>query len=184
MQQLLQSWVTRHAEIRPDARAVVDGQESLTYAQLEDFSSRLAAILRVAGCTRGDRVCLLMPKSATAIASILAIYKADCIYVPLDTSCPSSRLIKMITSAGAQTILAAGPVIPLLNELYGDRPVKQFPLAGSTHGQLSSRMISTSPSLWTTCPDIRRRVRTTGMALTILLISCSPPGRREYPRAL
>ncbi|PYV37014.1 MAG: hypothetical protein DMG09_15885 [Acidobacteria bacterium] len=108
--ELLQDWVTRHAEIRPDALAVAGAGEALTYARLEELSSRLVGALRVAGCKKGDRVCLLMPKSATAIACIVGIYKTDCVYVPLDTSCPSSRL----------TMSGSG---------------NQFPSAGSTQSQ-------------------------------------------------
>jgi amino acid adenylation domain-containing protein len=120
VRELLQDWVTLHAEIRPDALAVAGAGEALTYARLEGFSSRLARILRVTGCKKGDRVCLLMPKSATAIACIVGIYKADCIYVPLDTSCPSSRLAKMIASSGSTWILAGGPVTSLLDEIFED----------------------------------------------------------------
>ena len=125
MRELLQDWVTLHAETRPDTPAVVDGGEALTYARLEEFSNRLATGLRVAGCKRGDRVCLLMPKSATAIACIVGIYKADCIYVPLDTSCPSSRLAKMIASSDSRCILAGGPVMSLLDEIFEDERFRE-----------------------------------------------------------
>jgi len=64
--------------------AVVGNDERLTYARLEEQSNQLARLLRDAGCKKGDRVCLLMPKSPTAIVSLLGIYKADCLYVPLD----------------------------------------------------------------------------------------------------
>ena len=120
MPELLQDWVTRHAEIRPDALAVAGAGEALTYARLEELSSRLVGALRVAGCKKGDRVCLLMPKSATAIACIVGIYKTDCVYVPLDTSCPSSRLAKMIASSDSRWILAGGPVMSLLDEIFED----------------------------------------------------------------
>ena len=117
MPELLQDWVTLQAERRPEATAVVLRGEKLTYGELEAISSQLAGVLREQGCQRGDRVCLLMPKSPLAIACLLGIYKADCIYVPLDPASPASRLSKIITSCENRWILAAGPVTTQLQEL-------------------------------------------------------------------
>ena len=40
---------------------------------------------------RGDRVVLLLPKSPTAVISLLAVLKAGGIYVPLDPANPAAR---------------------------------------------------------------------------------------------
>ena len=109
MPELLQEWVTLQAE-RQSGVAVVGNNERLTYARLEERSNQLARLLKEAGCKTGDRVCLLMPKSPTAIVSLLGIYKADCLYVPLDPAGPAARLAKIIASCEAKWILAAGPV--------------------------------------------------------------------------
>src|SRR5216684_3254138 len=101
MRGLLQDWVTTQAERDPDATAVVLNTERLTYGQLDDLSNRLARILREGGCNKGDRVCLLMPKSPAAIVALLGIYKADCVYVPLDPSSPAPRLAKILESCEA-----------------------------------------------------------------------------------
>jgi amino acid adenylation domain-containing protein len=116
MKPLLQHWTTDQAERRPEATALLMKQERLTYGQLEESTNRLAKMLKAVGCQRGDRVCLLMPKSPGAIAAILGILKADCIYVPLDTSSPAPRLAQMIASCEPRCILAAGSVVPLLDE--------------------------------------------------------------------
>jgi len=91
MIKLLQDYVAARAGHRPEAVAVVSGAASLTYGGLEARSNQLARLLRDNGCFRGDRVCLLAPKSALSIVAILGIYKADCIYVPLDPSSPAPR---------------------------------------------------------------------------------------------
>ncbi len=117
MTKLLQEWVTIQADKRPDALAVVARQERLTYGQLEALSTRLAWLLKDRGCRRGDRIGLLMPKCPMALVGILAIYKADCILVPLDPSSPAPRLARILESCGSRLILAAGPVAPLLDDL-------------------------------------------------------------------
>lgn len=116
MPQLLYEWVTAQAQQRPEAVAVVHRSEQVTYGELEHRSNQLARVLREAGCQRGDRVCVLMPKSPPAIVAMLGIYKADCIYVPLDSSSPAARLAKIIGACDTKWILAAGPVSRLLDE--------------------------------------------------------------------
>jgi amino acid adenylation domain-containing protein len=118
MMSLLQNYVTERAERLPDAIAVVSQEETLSYGELEAESNELARLLRDAGCSRGDRICLLAPKSPAAIVAILAIYKSDCIYVPLDPASPAPRLSKIIAQCDPSWILAGGQVAPLLDELF------------------------------------------------------------------
>jgi amino acid adenylation domain-containing protein len=125
MTSLLQQWVTEQAQRRPDATAVVMTAASLTYGQLEASSNQLARTLRAAGCDRGDRVCLLLPKSPLAIVSLLGILKADCIYVPLDTASPVGRLAKIVRSAEPRVILAGSRVASLLDELVANERLQQ-----------------------------------------------------------
>ena len=121
MRETLAHLVIRQAERRPGAVAVVDCGHALTYADLEARSRRLAARLAAEGCAPGDRVCLLMPKSLQAIVGLLGIYRAACIYVPLDPSSPAPHLAKMIDSCAPRFILAAGPVGRTLDEILEDR---------------------------------------------------------------
>jgi non-ribosomal peptide synthetase component F len=71
----LQDWVAAQVQQRPDATALVLGAERMTYGRLEEISNQLARMLRKWGCGGGDRVCLLLPKSPTAIASIFGVLK-------------------------------------------------------------------------------------------------------------
>lgn len=113
----LEQWVSLQAGRRPDAPAVVLDGDALSYAQLDELSTRLARRLIRDGCRRGDRVALLMPKSPLAIASIVAIYKAGAVYVPLDPAGPADRLAKICASAAPRWILSAGGASALLAEL-------------------------------------------------------------------
>jgi amino acid adenylation domain-containing protein len=101
----LQDYVTAQAEARPDAIAVAGSGARWTYGRLEAQSNRIARRLADAGCRRGDRVCLLMPKSPMAIAAILGIYKADCLFVPLDPSSPAPRLERIVRSCECRAVV-------------------------------------------------------------------------------
>jgi len=120
MNRLLQSWVTQQAETRPDAVAVVSGNEKLTYGQLEQSSNQLARLLQQGGCKKGDRVCIVMPKSPAAIVSMIGILKAGCMHVPVDASSPAARIRQILDSCENRWILGAGTAAPLLDELLAD----------------------------------------------------------------
>jgi amino acid adenylation domain-containing protein len=120
MPRLLQDWVTEQALRRPEAPAIVSQGARLTYAEIDALSNQLARLLKDRGCRQGDRVLLLAPKSPMAIVALLGIYKADAIYVPLDPSSPPLRLKKILESCDSQWLLAAGPVMPVLEELLRD----------------------------------------------------------------
>jgi amino acid adenylation domain-containing protein len=124
MNRLLQSWVTQQAETRPDDSAIVMGSEALTYGQLEISSNRLAHMLQEGGCQKGDRVCILMPKSPAAIVSMIGILKAGCMHVPIDVATPAARIRHIFDSCENRWILAAGRVSPLLDELLDDEQLR------------------------------------------------------------
>jgi amino acid adenylation domain-containing protein len=124
MDRLLQSWVTQQAEVRPNDVAIVSGSDRLTYSQLEVASNQLAHLLQDAGCQNGDRVCILMPKSAEAIVSMIGILKAGCLHVPIDVATPAARIRHIFDSCENRVIVAGGRVAPLLDELMSDETLR------------------------------------------------------------
>src|SRR5215813_14496565 len=117
MIRLLHHWTTLSAERAPESIAVVMEGQAIAYGELERRSNRLARGLKDAGCERGDRVCLLSPKSLDAIVALLAIIKADCTFVPLDPQCPAARHRKIIESCASRCLLAGGNAAALLDEI-------------------------------------------------------------------
>jgi amino acid adenylation domain-containing protein len=138
MNRLLQDWVTQQAETRPDATAIVMGADALTYAQLETSSNRLAHLLQNAGCKKGDRVCILMPKSPAAIVSMIGILKAGGMHVPIDSATPAARIRHIFDSCENRWVLAAGQVSPLLDELLADQPLRARTSVGWLDSQPSA----------------------------------------------
>ncbi|MGA8150819.1 MAG: amino acid adenylation domain-containing protein [Terriglobales bacterium] len=118
MTRLLQDWISASAQRRPDAVSVVMEGRSLTYAQLEESTNRLARLLKAAGCQKGDRVCFAVPKSPAAIIAIGGILKADCIHVPIDTSSPAARVARILRSSEPRYILGVGSTANLLEDVF------------------------------------------------------------------
>ncbi|MCI3928122.1 non-ribosomal peptide synthetase [Streptomyces sp. AN091965] len=88
-----------HVDRTPDAVAVVDGDQVLTYRQLDDRADRLAGRLAHRGIRRGDRVAVMMDRSPDLLVATLAIWKAGAVYVPVDAAYPSRRVAFMVADA-------------------------------------------------------------------------------------
>src|SRR5207302_6052242 len=130
MSALVQHGVTAQAQAHPDAVALVFKDTRLTYGALEEASNRLAHLLKDAGCRRGDRVGLLMPKMPTAIVAMLGALKADAIYVPLDPASPAARQARVLQVSDCRCILAAGPVSQNLRDALAAATLAQPPIIG------------------------------------------------------
>ena len=117
MSRLLQEEVAGQAERRPDARALVMGDEGVSYGELEQGSNRLARALRQLGCRPRDRVCLFVPKAPAAVEAMLGVLKADCAYVPIDLQSPVARLAKIVSAVEPSAVVATGRTASVLDEL-------------------------------------------------------------------
>ncbi|HEX6910893.1 MAG TPA: amino acid adenylation domain-containing protein, partial [Longimicrobium sp.] len=96
------------ARATPDAAAVVFGDETLTYAELDARANRLAHHLRSLGVGAETRVGLCLERGMEMMVALLAILKAGGAYVPLDLSYPTERLEWMLADAGVAVLLTDG----------------------------------------------------------------------------
>ena len=94
----------------PHNIAVVDGERTIIYAQLDADANAVAAQLVAQGVGEGSIVGLSLDRSIEEITGILACWKAGAAYVPLDPSYPAERLQYMIEDSGAKVILTTAAV--------------------------------------------------------------------------
>ena len=132
---LIQDYATRSAERRPDALAVKLGDESLTYADLEERSDRLAAMLAQQGCQAGDRVALVTPKSPRAAVAMLAALKLRCPYVPVDVDSPAPRVALIMRAAEPRVLLATPDAGPLVQGVIEEGALAPDTVIGSLTGE-------------------------------------------------
>lgn len=85
---------------RPDAPALTSGAATLTYAELDSRAEALADGLHAHGVRPGDLVGLCLPRSTDLVAAMLAVLKADAVYVPLDPEHPADRRERTARDAG------------------------------------------------------------------------------------
>lgn len=100
----------------PDKAAVVTDDVTLTYAQVDNITTRMSRRLSEKGVEKGDTVGVMIPRSRWMALIPIAAMKAQTAYMPLDPTFPEERLSFMIEDAGVKTIITvdglAGKVIP------------------------------------------------------------------------
>ena len=105
--------VTRH----PHRLAVVNGDSSLTYDNLNRQANRVAQAILAQRGEGQEPVALLFDHSALGIAAILGVLKAGKMFVPIDPSFPSTRIAYMLGDSQAGLIVTNEQNFSLADEL-------------------------------------------------------------------
>ncbi|HUQ81182.1 MAG TPA: condensation domain-containing protein, partial [Gemmatimonadaceae bacterium] len=96
-----------HATMRanPDAVAVRDGWEVVTYAKLEAAARELARRLRDEGVQAESVVGIALDRSAHMVAAMLGVLEAGGAFMPLDPAYPDPRLAFLVRDSGARLVI-------------------------------------------------------------------------------
>lgn len=108
-----------------DRIAVAGTDLSLTYEELENRSSALAARIVQEGIQPGEPVGVVCERSPQLVVALLAILKAGGAYLPFDASYPSERLQFMAHDAGVKFVLGEANALKL--EGVTSLPFSDFP---------------------------------------------------------
>ncbi|MEV6559581.1 amino acid adenylation domain-containing protein [Nocardia sp. NPDC051756] len=98
---------------QPGAAALIDGDGTLTYAELADLVDEFADCVRGNGVRVGDLVGIQLPRGRAAVVAILGTLRAGAAYVPLDPAYPAARLDAMIEDARPGALVTADGVVAL-----------------------------------------------------------------------
>ncbi|GGN03917.1 hypothetical protein GCM10011609_48820 [Lentzea pudingi] len=89
----------------PSAVAVEDGDQTLTYGELDLRANRLARYLVSRGVRRDTLVGIALDRNLELVVAILAVLKAGAGYVPLDPRFPAARLAHMLAETRPPVLL-------------------------------------------------------------------------------
>jgi non-ribosomal peptide synthetase component F/aryl carrier-like protein len=97
-------------ERTPEATALVFGDISLTYAELNVQANRLAHQLIALGVGPDARVAMALSRGIDLVVALLATLKAGGAYVPLDPDYPAERLATMLDDCRPRVVLTHAAV--------------------------------------------------------------------------
>ncbi|MFF4139615.1 amino acid adenylation domain-containing protein [Streptomyces mirabilis] len=106
--------VERQAALTPDAEALVCGDISMTYTELNDRANRVADELARRGVGPETVVAIALPRTPNLVVALLAVLKAGGAYLPIDPAYPSGRLEYVLTQARPRLLLTDAATEPTL----------------------------------------------------------------------
>lgn len=96
----------RQVRATPNTTAIKYGDVSFTYDELNQRVNQVARSLQLEhDIYKGDLVGILLPKSDSAIVSILATLKLGAAYLPIDTAYPIERIKYIIENSGLNALI-------------------------------------------------------------------------------
>ena len=96
--------------------AVFCGKKKMTYFELDTYSNQLATILIEKKIKPGTLIAIAMERSIDIIASMLAVWKIGCCYLPIDISYPIPRIKLLLEKSNAGFVLTHLKSKPIFNE--------------------------------------------------------------------
>ncbi|MCD0244452.1 amino acid adenylation domain-containing protein, partial [Xanthomonas melonis] len=102
---LLHAAFERNARVQPEAVAVEDARQRVTYGSLNRRANQMAHYLIQLGVGPGTRVAICLERGPDMVAGVLAILKAGGAYVPLDPDYPLDRLVYMLEDSAPAVLL-------------------------------------------------------------------------------
>lgn len=108
------------AKQTPDRIAVVRGNKSLTYRELDEKSNQFAHFLKVKGVTPDTLVGICLDRSLEIVIAILSILKAGGAYVPVDPDYPENRIEFMLADSGCPFLITHSAVTSILPDIAAE----------------------------------------------------------------
>ncbi|MGK8556153.1 amino acid adenylation domain-containing protein [Nocardia gipuzkoensis] len=102
------------AQRYPERPAIVAGEYTTTYREIDAHANRLARILLESGAGPETVVALGLPRSAELLTGMWAAAKAGAAFLPVDPKHPVDRIDHMLTDSGATLGLTLAEYRPML----------------------------------------------------------------------
>ena len=106
--------ISQQAARTPQAPALVFGEQTLSYAELDARINQLANRLRSLGVQRGSLVGISLERSLELVIGLHAIVRAGGAYVPLDPEYPLERLAYLLEDSGVDLLLSHSALVDRL----------------------------------------------------------------------
>ena len=95
----------KHVSSNPDSPAIRYKDKTVTYAELDLMSDKVAGHLATLGFAPGERIGVCLNRNEALVATLLGIFKIRCAYVPLELTDPPSRVEQFVKAAGVKGII-------------------------------------------------------------------------------
>jgi long-chain acyl-CoA synthetase len=123
-EQPLHEHLRRHARATPGKTAIVWYGREIGYGELDRLSDACAAVLHRHGVRQGEPVALFMQNCPQYVIAHIAIQKLGAIVSPCSPLFKSHELAYQLADLGAQVMIAAGNLQPIVEAVRHETPVR------------------------------------------------------------
>ncbi|MFI7504828.1 SDR family NAD(P)-dependent oxidoreductase [Streptomyces sp. NPDC049687] len=121
---LLRDRAARH----PGKAVYSDHRRTVTWAEFERTTARLAGHLAALGLRRGDRALIHLGNGVEVPESYLAVLRASAVAVPVDPHCSEDELAHLLRDSGARAVLTDRPRLARLRAVLERDPSGPAPV--------------------------------------------------------
>lgn len=93
------------ARLTPDAPVIHDGTGAHSYRRIAQWASAVRHELQSKGVGHGQRVAVMLPKSAWQLIAVMGVIEAGAAYIPLDIRQPVARRQTILANAQASALI-------------------------------------------------------------------------------
>jgi acyl-CoA synthetase (AMP-forming)/AMP-acid ligase II len=122
----LNSMISRSAQWFSTATAVTDGRRTVSFADVDSRSNRLAQVLLGYSGELGARVAMLMPNCVEAVEVDFAIIKSGKVKVPINVRLSPDERAYLIGDSGAETLIFDSSAEDSVAEILDGLPDLRF----------------------------------------------------------
>ncbi|MBK8479895.1 MAG: acyl--CoA ligase [Proteobacteria bacterium] len=103
---MLHEYLERAARLAPEKTALICGERRLSWAAIDEQSTRLAQALHRVGVARGDRVLVYLDNSVESCLAVFGILKAGAVFSPVNPQTKRDKLAYLLNDSRATAIIA------------------------------------------------------------------------------
>lgn len=111
--------LARHAGYRPDAVAIIYGDEKFTYRELEETVRKWAHFFEEAGVRQGDRVAYLGMNSKSFIFAMFGAWWVGATFMPFNFRLSAPEVSQLLLQGTPHTVVVEGPFLTQAKHIYG-----------------------------------------------------------------
>lgn len=175
---LIHHLLHRSAERSPDKKALVDGDQRLSYRDVARYTHGIAIGLRRAGLVRGDRIGVCLEPSAAQVLSIFAISESGGVCVPINARLFPEQVGHIAKDCGIKGLITTPKRLASLAAILEQIPSLEFiTLTGEGHIEDIALPVLRLEDLYHLSGSLEWRDQPISMDLATILYTSGSTGR-------
>ncbi len=132
---LLPELLALSAARAPDALALANQGQTLTYGELQLAVQELSSALLQLGLQRGDRVAIFLEKRFETVVASFAAPAAGCVFVPLNPLLKAEQVAYILRDCNVRLLVTSPPRLETLNDVLAEcKELQHIVLTGQEAG--------------------------------------------------